>query len=74
MPGKHPDKFKFTTKIAFFLILALTMLSGAAAHSSEVTLSWQPPDDERVAGYYVYYGPATYDFASAEPDIIINDP
>ncbi|MCF8110010.1 MAG: fibronectin type III domain-containing protein [Desulfobacteraceae bacterium] len=74
MPGKHPDKFKYITKITLFLVLAFTMLSGAAAHSSEVTLTWQAPDDDRVVGYYVFYGPAPYDFDSADPNIVINDP
>ncbi|MFW6052471.1 MAG: fibronectin type III domain-containing protein [Desulfosalsimonas sp.] len=74
MPGNHPDKLKYITKNTLFLVLVFTMLSGAAAHSSEVTLSWETPDDERVVGYSVFYGLYPYDFESAEPDIIINDP
>lgn len=74
MPGKQPDKFKYLIKITLFLVLAFTVLSGAVAHSSEVLLQWETPDDDRVAGYYVFYGPHPYDFESAEPDITINDP
>lgn len=74
MPGKYPVKFKYLIRIIFFLVLAFAALSGAAAHSSEVTLQWEAPSDDRVKGYYVYYGPAPYNFDSADQDIIIDDP
>lgn len=38
-----------------------------------VTLSWTRPDDERVTGYNIYYGPAGTNF-KAEVDVSINSP
>jgi hypothetical protein len=40
------------------LLIALVLLAAAPALARDVTLSWTAPDDDRVTGYYVYYGQA----------------
>lgn len=38
------------------LISLLILLIPALSFAADVTLSWTAPDDDRVTGYYVYYG------------------
>ncbi|MFP4158519.1 MAG: fibronectin type III domain-containing protein [Desulfobacterales bacterium] len=72
MPGRSP--VNFITQTLGFIILALFVLPGLPAYAAEVTLQWDQPDDDRVTGYYIYYGEKGYDFDSADPDITIDDP
>jgi len=44
--------------------LFLLFLLPATAFTAEVTLSWQRPDDSRVTGYKIYYGPSGTNFKS----------
>ncbi|MFO7931880.1 MAG: fibronectin type III domain-containing protein, partial [Desulfosalsimonas sp.] len=75
MPGRSP--VNFLTQTIIFIIIALFVLPGVSAYAAEVTLQWDQPDDDRVKGYYIYYGKASessYDFESADPNITIEDP
>lgn len=42
-------------KYAALLVLCLSIATSALA--ADVTLSWTAPEDDRVVGYNVYYGP-----------------
>lgn len=37
-------------------VIAILLLA-APAYAADVTVSWTPPDDDRVTGYIIYYGP-----------------
>ncbi len=51
----------------------LSLLIPTGTRSAEVTLAWDPPEDDRVVGYQIYYGEAGTDFTIA-PKITIYDP
>ncbi|MBS3732692.1 MAG: fibronectin type III domain-containing protein [Desulfobacterales bacterium] len=68
----HPNRICFIFKISVFILVALTALALPTAQATEVVLSWERPSDDRVDGYYIYWGPAPdYDFESAPVDINI---
>ncbi|MGM0453438.1 MAG: fibronectin type III domain-containing protein [Thermodesulfobacteriota bacterium] len=46
-------------------------LIACTVHSAEVTLYWDAPDDDRVAGYRIYYGKSGNEY-KAEPKQTIN--
>lgn len=72
MPRKV--SIKFLTKTIIFITLIFLLLQGAAAYAAEVTLQWDRPNDDRVAGYYIFYGKKGYDFQSAgKANIKINN-
>ena len=48
-----------------FLLLPGMFLEVRTAQGRDVVLSWDRPDDERVQGYEIYYGPAGSDFTAA---------
>jgi len=58
-------------------IALLVLLIVSPALAADVTLSWTAPDDERVTGYYVYYGqsnpPANEIDAEAATEQVISD-
>ena len=51
--------------ISFFILFPATTV-----HSADVLLSWERPDDSRVTGYKIFYGPADTDFKSGPKEII----
>jgi len=51
-------------------MLFLMALSVPAAHCEDVVLSWDRPNDARVAGYKIFYGLAESDFKSTPKEII----
>ena len=51
-------------KIITCYILLLMVVIASAAHAEDVVLSWERPDDDRVAGYKIFYGLADTDFKS----------
>ncbi len=55
---------KRTALTLSFCSLLLFFLLPAAAYGAEVTLSWARPDDSRVTGYKIYYGPSGTNFKS----------
>lgn len=64
---------KSTLLITALLSLLLLLFSPPAAHSADVTLNWTAPDDERVAGYNIYYGPSDPAFKT-HPAVSIDSP
>ena len=46
------------------LILFLAALSTSAQTTQSVTLAWNPSQDTNVAGYFVYYGPASQTYTN----------
>ncbi len=70
----HPNRICFVFKISFFILCVLTALALPPAHAAEVVLSWENPDDSRVDGYYIYWGPEGYSPDPNQPDTTINDP
>ena len=58
--------FMGATSFLFLFILA------HQAQAADVTLSWERPDDSRVTGYYIYYGPEK--IFNSLTRIKINDP
>ena len=48
-----------------FLIFIFLFLVAGQSFAADVTLSWTQPDDNRVAGYAVYYWPYDVDRAEA---------
>ena len=61
---------KSTLLITAFFSLLLLLFLPAAAHSADVSLNWTAPDDDRVTGYHIYYGPSNPAFKT-NPAIII---
>jgi len=61
------------SKIVNLYILVLITFIASAAHAEDVVLNWVRPDDDRVAGYKIFYGPADKDFKSG-PKKVINSP
>ena len=57
---------------AFFPLLV--MLFGTTVQAEDVVLSWNRPDDARVTGYEIYYGPAENDDFKSSPKEIIPGP
>jgi hypothetical protein len=53
--------------LLFFLVI---LLYASPVHSEDVILTWDRPDDDRVSGYKVFYGPAEDDFKSFPKEII----
>ncbi|MFW5854800.1 MAG: hypothetical protein ACOCW9_05685 [Thermodesulfobacteriota bacterium] len=51
----------------------LSLLSPPGVRSAEVTLGWDPPEDDRVAGYRIFYGEAGTDF-KVSPKITVYEP
>ena len=51
-------------KIVNLYLLVFITLTLSAAYAQEVILSWDRPDDDRVAGYKIFYGLADTDFKS----------
>ena len=54
----------FIFKISAFLILFFIAFPLLIAHSADVVLSWDRPNDDRVTGYKIFYGLADTDFKS----------
>ena len=51
--------------LSVFILIVSTFFLPAIGHSaSQVTLTWEKPGDNRVAGYNVYYGVSGSDFKS----------
>jgi uncharacterized membrane protein YgcG len=50
----------------------VALLNPPDARSAEVTLGWDAPGDDRVAGYQIYYGEAGTDF-KVSPKITVYD-
>lgn len=46
------------------------MLSFTTVFSADVTLTWYRPNDSRVTGYEIFYGPKDADFKSSPKEII----
>jgi len=59
------------------IIILIVLLFAAPALAADVTLSWTAPDDDRVTGYYVYYGtsnpPSTEVDAGSATQQVITD-
>ncbi|MCF8028906.1 MAG: fibronectin type III domain-containing protein, partial [Desulfobacteraceae bacterium] len=70
----NPNRICFVFKISVFILCVLTALALPPAHAAEVVLSWQSPDDSRVDGYHIYWGPEGYSPDPNQPDTTINDP
>jgi len=51
----------------------VSLLNPPDVRSAEVTLGWDAPDDDRVAGYRIFYGEAGSDF-KASPKITVYEP
>jgi hypothetical protein len=66
-------QISFIFKISIFFVLVFITLPGSAVHSADVILTWNKPNDSRVTGYIIFYGPADTDFTST-PKEIINSP
>jgi len=64
---------KSTLLITALCSLLLLLSLPPAAHSADVTLNWTAPEDERVAGYNIYYGPSDPAFKT-RPAISIDSP
>lgn len=47
------------------------LLAPVAALSADVTLGWDPLDDDRVVGFQIYYGKADADF-TASPELYVS--
>jgi hypothetical protein len=46
-----------------FFFLAMTLLSSPPVLSAQVTLQWDPNQEEDLAGYRIYYGPSSGDYS-----------
>ena len=59
--------FFITTKFQMFLFKAPFV---SAVDYKDVILSWDRPNDDRVAGYKIFYGPFSTDFKSGAKKVI----
>lgn len=57
-------------RLSFILIILFLLFFNPSAFASELTLSWDRPDDDRVAGYKIFYGESGTDFQSMHKNII----
>lgn len=57
-------RVRFSTRIMVCMALFLFGVA-LTAHSAEVTLYWDKPDDDRIAGYKVYYGKSGEEYKNA---------
>ena len=65
-----PSKFK---KLSFFTLFFISLIASPAS-AEDVILTWDRPDDVRVTGYEIYYGPAENDDFKSSPKEIIRGP
>jgi len=68
---------RFISKVIILVFMAATLfffifVQAHQAQAADVTLSWTKPDDSRVTGYYIYYGPEK--IFNSLTRIKINDP
>lgn len=56
--------------LIFLVILLFILLSTSTVHSADVILMWDKPDDARVNGYKIFYGPADTDFKAVSNEIV----
>ncbi|MCF8094843.1 MAG: fibronectin type III domain-containing protein [Desulfobacteraceae bacterium] len=61
-------------KICAFIMLGIIAIAVPPANSAEVSLRWEQPHDERVDGYYIYWGPEGYTPDPDNPDATIEGP
>jgi hypothetical protein len=69
--NKPTEKSTLLITALFSLLLLLSL--PPTAHAADVTLNWAAPDDDRVAGYNIYYGPSDPAFKT-HPAICIDSP
>jgi hypothetical protein len=66
------NKIPLLVKISAFLILVIIPASVPTVFAADVILTWDRPDDSRVAGYKIFYGLAETDFKAIPKEIIYN--
>ena len=59
----HFNKFSIKKGIKYFLVIAIIISFCNSAYSFQITLSWDPNTEFNLAGYKVYYGTASRNYA-----------
>lgn len=67
-------QISFIVKISACLILFFIPISPATVFSADVTLTWCRPNDSRVTGYEIFYGPYENDDLKSSPKETIHSP
>ena len=65
-----PSKFK---RLSFFTLFFIHLIA-SFANAEDVVLTWNRPNDARVTGYEIFYGPSKNDDFKSSPKEIIPSP
>ncbi|RJP41194.1 MAG: fibronectin type III domain-containing protein [Desulfobacteraceae bacterium] len=68
----YASRNSFTFIISFMAMILGISLSTPTVHSADVILMWDRPDDARVSGYKIFYGPADTDFKAVPNETILS--